>query len=129
MIKFQKVYKISDPSCKLIYFNKIKKLIKTPERVFFLKAKKNCMRGNHAHKDCSQFLFSINGNIKIHIDDGKKIKICNLKFGNILRIKPLNWLKIYLKKNQILAVICDKQYSKNEYIRDYKKFHRLVNRN
>ncbi len=126
MIKFQKVYKITDPRCELIYFNKFKKFIKTPERIFFLKAKKNCVRANHAHKICSQFLFSINGNIEIIIDNGKKIKTHKLKSGSILEIKPLNWLRVNLKKNQILAVICNKPYLENEYIRDYKKFLKLV---
>ncbi len=122
MTKTSKTFKISGKDCDLIFFNKFKKFIKTPERIFFLKAFKNCLRGNHAHKKCSQFLFPINGNIKISIDNGKKERKLTIKFGTILKVEPMNWLKIRLKKNQILAVLCDKPYSKNEYIRDYKKF-------
>lgn len=125
MKKFSKFTKIKSQNCNLFFFNKFKKFIKTPERIFFLKALKNCFRGNHAHKKCSQFLFSINGNIEIYVDNGKKETKINLKFGTILKIEPMNWLRIKLKKDQILAVLCDKPYSKNEYIRDYKKFKKI----
>ena len=57
--------KIKEKKCDLIFFNQLKTFVKNAERVFFLSAKKNCIRGNHAHKICSQYLISINGNIKI----------------------------------------------------------------
>ena len=57
---------------------------------------------------------------------GKK-KIFKIKEGVIVKVKPLNWLKIVLKKNEILGVICDKNYSEGEYIRDYNKFKQIVN--
>ena len=121
-----KIVKISSQNCDLFYFNKFKKFIKTPERIFFLKANRNCERGNHAHKKCTQFLFPVKGNIKILIDNGKKKKESLIKLGTIIKIKPMNWIKVKLKKNQILAVICDKPYSENEYIRDYEKFKKLI---
>ena len=121
-----KIVKIPSQNCDLFYFNKFKKFIKTPERIFFLKANRNCERGNHAHKKCTQFLFPVKGNIKILIDNGKKKKESLIKLGTIIKIKPMNWIKVKLKKNQILAVICDKPYSENEYIRDYEKFKKLI---
>ena len=126
MMKTRKTFKISKNNCDLIFFNKFKKFIKTPERIFFLKAYKDCQRGKHAHKKCSQFLFPINGNIKIFIDNGKTERSLVVKLGTILKIGPLNCLKINLKKNQILAVLCDKPYSKNEYIRNYEKFKEIT---
>ena len=120
------ITKISNNNCDLFFFNKFKRFIKTPERIFFLSAHKNCERGDHAHKICSQFLFPIKGNIKISIDNGKNKKETLIKLGTIIKIKPMNWIKVKLKKDQILAVICDKPYSKNEYIRSYQKFKKLV---
>ena len=67
------------------------------------------------------------GSIKINIDNGKKKKFFKIKEGDIVKIKPLIWLKIDLKKNEILGVICDKNYSEGEYIRDYNKFKKIVN--
>jgi hypothetical protein len=127
MIEIQKINKISKNNCDLIFFNRFKEFIKTPKRIFFLKAKKNCHRGNHAHKKCSQFLFSVRGSIKINIDNGKKKRNFKIKERDLIKVKPLNWLKIELKKDEILGVICDKDYSEGEYIRDYDKFKHIVN--
>ena len=102
MIEIRKISKISKNNCDLIFFNKFKEFIKTPKRIFFLKAKKNCSRGNHAHKKCSQFLFSLKGSIKINIDNGKKKKFFKIKEGDLVKVKPLNWLKIDLKKMKFL---------------------------
>ena len=54
-----KLNKVKNYKCDLIFFNKIENYIKTPKRIFFLSAKKNCVRGNHAHKKCNQFLFQL----------------------------------------------------------------------
>lgn len=125
-LKFSKFTKIKSPKCDLIFFNKIKSYIKNFERVFFLIAKKECVRGNHAHKKCSQFFISIKDTIKIELDDGAKKRQIQLEQGHILKIKPMIWVKVYLKKNQIVCVICDKKYSLKEYIRNYKVFKKLI---
>ena len=121
-----KLSKISNYKCDLLFFNKIRKHIKTPERIFFLIAKQNCIRGNHAHKNCNQFFISIKNKILLRIDNGKKEKEIILNPGRILKVKPLNWVKVKLKKGQSIIVICDKKYSKNEYIRKYSLFKKYL---
>jgi hypothetical protein len=125
-MKQDKIIKVTSQNCDLFFFNKFKKFIKTPERIFFLIAKKECVRGNHAHKKCSQFFISLKATIKIELDDGSKKRQIQLKQGHILKIKPMIWVKVQLKKNQILCVICDKKYSPKEYIRNYKVFKELI---
>ena len=58
-----KIVKVSSQNCDLFFFNKFKKFIKTPERIFFLNSQnRNCVRGNHAHKKCySISLFQFKG--------------------------------------------------------------------
>ena len=126
-MKVKKINKFSDRKCNLLFYNKLKSYIKNPERIFFLIAKKNCIRGNHAHKVCNQFFFSLKDKVELLIDDGKKKKKIYLKPGQMLKIKPLLWVSVKLKKNQIVCVIFDKTYYKNEYLRDYKKFIKLKN--
>ena len=125
-INFLKFTKVKNTKCDLIFFNKIKSNIKNFERVFFLIAKEKCIRGNHAHKKCSQFFISLKDTIKMELDDGKKKKQIQLKPGHIIKIKPLIWVKVYLKKNQIVCVLCDKKYSFKEYIRNYKDFKKII---
>ncbi len=125
----KKLNKISGKECDLFFFNKLGSFIKTPKRIFFLKAKKNCIRGNHAHKFCKQYFFSINHEIELLIDNGKSERKLKLIPGSYAKINPLNWVKVRLKKNQLVIVICDKNYSKNEYIRNYKTFKKLAAKN
>ena len=68
-INFLKFTKVKNTKCDLIFFNKIKSNIKNFERVFFLIAKEKCIRGNHAHKKCSQFFISLKDTIKMELDE------------------------------------------------------------
>ena len=101
------------------------------KRIFFILGKKNFVRGDHAHKKCSQFLFPILG--KIHISsenrNGKKNKILNYKRKEGHLLKPLTWCKIkFLSKNSILMVACDMEYSFRDYIEKYEDFKRIINK-
>ena len=125
MIEFRKVKKKSKKDCSLYFFNSIRSFIKRPERVFYLNSNKMCIRGNHAHKICNQFFLPINDSIKIEIDNGKIKKKVMLKPDKIYKIKPLIWVRVFMKKNQTILVICDKKYAKKEYIRNYKEFLQL----
>ncbi len=124
-----KLNKVKNYKCDLIFFNKIENYIKTPKRIFFLSAKKNCVRGNHAHKKCNQFFISIKDKILLNIDNGVKEKDIVLYPGRMLKVKPLNWVKVKLEKDQSVIVICDKKYSKNEYIRKYSIFKKYLGLN
>ena len=39
------------------------------ERVFSISSK-NKIRGNHAHKDCTQFIVCLSGSLDVFVDDG-----------------------------------------------------------
>lgn len=127
-MKLEKINKISDENCSLYYFNKLNSFVKNLKRVFFLKAKKNCFRGNHAHKICNQYFFSLDDRIEIFIDDGTIQKKIILKPSQILKIRPLNWVKVKLKKNQLVGVFSDTDYSEKEYIRNYVEFKKKIKR-
>ena len=73
-------------------------------------------------KNVINFFLSIRGVIDISLDNGKIEKKIKLNENNLVKIEPLNWVSVRLKKNQILCVICDEAYKSREYIRDYKKF-------
>ena len=98
------------------------------KRVFMIYGNKNFVRGNHAHKKCSQFLIPIFGKIKIdYFDKVRKNSVLlnsNKKKGILL--KPLTWCKLtFLSKNSIILVFCDREYEYKDYIEkisDFKKF-------
>lgn len=123
-----KIYKKKSESYILI-LDKINKQIKC-KRIFFLVAKKKSIRGNHAHKKCTQAFFSILGSFRIEciFKNGKKKNFFINPGDNLKIIKPFTWVKVYLKKNTICGVVCDRNFEEGDYIRDFKKFNEIRNR-
>ena len=105
-----------------VYLNKIKNF--KLKRFFILHGKKNRLRGDHAHKKCTQIFIPLNGKIKLEILKKKKkiFKLSN-KDQHALIVPPFNWCKIrFLEEKSSILVLCDVTFSENEYIRKYKEF-------
>jgi|TARA_Y100000389_G_scaffold126223_1_gene123599 hypothetical protein len=113
----------------ILILDRLEKKIKF-KRIFFLIANKNIIRGDHAHKKCIQAFFSVKGSFYIQCiySNGKKEKIIIKPGAKLKIIKPLTWVKVYLKKNNICGVLCDRHYEEKDYIRDYKKFNEILDR-
>ena len=95
------------------------------KRFFILYGKKNDVRGNHAHKRCTQIFIALSGKIELEISNKrtKKKIIFNLKKNIGVYVKPLNWCIIkFLKKNSSILVLCNYKFSEKEYIRKFKNF-------
>lgn len=89
------------------------------KRIFLIKQKKKTIRGGHAHKKCSQIFFQISGKSEIELSNKKikkKIKLDeNRKLAYL--VKPKIWVNIKsLSNNSIIAVLCDRNYEKKDYI-------------
>ena len=112
-----------------LYFNKFGSF-KT-KRMFIVKGDKNFIRGQHAHKKCTQIILQIDGEIEIIVINQKKYKFKLKSTQNkILRIPPMNWVNITFKKNKSsFLVLCDVNFSKREYIYNFKKFQKKLNSN
>lgn len=123
-IKIIKFKKFRDKSGDLIpfYSNQRGKFPFLNKRIFLVYGKKKHKRSDHAHKICKQLLVCVYGSIKVVINK-KKTFLLSAKKSEGLLIPKLNWSEIFFtRKNSILMVFCDKQYSSKEYIRDYKVF-------
>jgi hypothetical protein len=121
--------KSEDLNSHILILDKLDKKIKF-KRIFFLIANKKIVRGDHAHKKCTQAFFSVKGTFYIEcINSNDKKRKFKIKQGGKLKIiKPLNWVKVYLKKNDVCGVLCDRYYEKNDYIRDYREFNEIQNK-
>jgi dTDP-4-dehydrorhamnose 3,5-epimerase-like enzyme len=93
-------------------------------RVFLVRSSNNNIRGQHAHKSCTQFLTCSRGAIDVFCTDGiNKIKfeLNHPKIG--LLIPPSIWAEQKYKTNDAsLTVLCDKNYDEDDYIRNYEKY-------
>ena len=100
----------------------------TVKRIFFLYGKKNKIRGDHAHKKCSQIFIPILGKLVLTVQTPNKRKkiILSHKSKIAVLVPPKYWCSIkFHEKNSILMVACDKYYDFNDYLEtfeDYKKY-------
>ena len=88
-------------------------------------------RGAHAHKECHQFVVASSGSFEVLLDDGKTRRIVQLNrpyYG--LHIPPMIWAsEINFSSGSICLVLASSLYDAEEYIRDYREFLSLKNRN
>ena len=94
------------------------------QRVFSVSAKAGEVRGDHAHKKCSQFMVCVSGSIEVTCDNGLKETTYQLNNPSIgLNIPNGIWTKEkYLTDNSVLMVLCDRYYEEDDYIHNYNDF-------
>ena len=94
------------------------------KRVFTVTAKKNVIRGNHAHKKCSQLLVCIYGEIEVTLDNGNEKTVYKLSsIDQGLLIPAGIWAsEKYIDKDSTLMVLCDNYYDSDDYIYDYEEY-------
>ncbi len=93
-------------------------------RMFTVKAPGGANRGEHAHRQCSQFMICVHGIIDIACDDGRSRRIFALDRSNLaLVVPPTIWNTVMFRGgDSVLAVLCDRAYEEHDYIRDYAEF-------
>ena len=86
------------------------------------------MRGEHAHRQCHQFLVCVRGRISVIGDDG-----CNRQEHVLDRpsqgfyMPPMTWGTQYkYSPDAVLLVFASHYYDADDYIRDYEEFRRLA---
>lgn len=98
------------------------------KRVFTVSAQAHAVRGEHAHKRCTQLLICVEGEIRVECDDGSQVTQYLLKEMSAgLLVPPGVWAREeYLADKSVLMVLCDRGYEEADYIRDYTQFKSVV---
>lgn len=85
-------------------------------------------RGEHAHRQCHQFLICVKGSCSIVVDDGinrEEIQLDRPELG--IYLPPMTWgIQYKYSPDAILLVFASDYYDSGDYIRDYDEFLRLV---
>ena len=113
----------------LVPFSIIKDMPFKVKRIFLIYGNKNFIRGNHAHKKCSQLLVPVSGKIEMLFENKqqKVTKILDHKFKKGHLLKPKTWCQLkFLTNNAILMVFCDQEYRFDDYIEKYKDFLKII---
>jgi acetyltransferase-like isoleucine patch superfamily enzyme len=82
------------------------------------------VRGEHAHRECEQFLVCINGSVNAIVDDGTNREEYILNKPDIgLYMPAMTWGTQYkYSADSILLVLASHGYENADYIRDYGDF-------
>ena len=97
----------------------------TPKRLFMVHGVPNkSVRGEHAHRQCQQFLIAASGSITVSVDDGENRGSVVLNSPDRgLYIPPLTWGGQYqFSSDAVLLVLASHEYDDADYVRTYADF-------
>ena len=82
------------------------------------------VRGEHAHRECHQFLLCIRGRCRVVVDDGRVREEVVLDRPNVgLYMPPMVWgIQYQYSSDALLLVFASHFYDPSDYIRDYRDF-------
>jgi acetyltransferase-like isoleucine patch superfamily enzyme len=100
-----------------------------PQRVFFVFDVPGArVRGEHAHKECAQFLVAVHGALSVVVDDGHASREVRLDQPGVgLFLSPGVWgIQYQFTQDAVLAVFASTPYDPDDYIRRYADFLQYV---
>ncbi len=82
------------------------------------------VRGEHAHRQCHQFLVCVTGSCSVIFDDGRRRAETRLHRPNLgIYIPPMVWsVEHKHSADSVLLVLASDTYQPEDYIRDYTLF-------
>jgi UDP-2-acetamido-3-amino-2,3-dideoxy-glucuronate N-acetyltransferase len=82
------------------------------------------VRGEHAHRECTQFLTCLAGSLAVHLDDGERRLEVELDSpGRGLLVPPMVWASQFrYSADAVLLVLASHPYRADDYLRDYEAF-------
>ena len=85
-------------------------------------------RGEHAHKECHQFLICVSGSVNVVADDGHSRREYVLDRPDAgLHLPPMTWgIQYKYSPDAVLLVFASHYYDADDYIRDYDEFVQLA---
>lgn len=82
------------------------------------------VRGEHAHRQCHQFLVCVSGRVNVAVDDGEKrgeVVLDDPTLG--IYVPPMVWASQFgYEEGAVLLVLASHPYESDDYIRSYDEF-------
>lgn len=100
-----------------------------PKRTFLVSDVPNQrVRGEHAHRECHQFLICVKGSVAVIVDDGKASSEFTLdRPDRGIYLPPMTWgIQYKYSRDAVLLVFASHPYDSADYIRDYEEFRKLT---
>lgn len=82
------------------------------------------IRGEHAHRECSQFLTCVNGSCRVRVDNGTDSDEFLLDDPTLgVLVPPMVWAAEFEHSAEsVLLVLASHRYDPDDYLRDYPTF-------
>ena len=82
------------------------------------------VRGNHAHRDCTQVVVCLRGRVSVRVDDGRDAVTVELASADQgLSIPPGLWNHLTFDgPGTVIAVFCDQPYTETDYLRERTEY-------
>lgn len=116
---------VSDLRGSLTFAEYEKSLPFVPQRYFLVfDVPSRDVRGEHAHRECHQFLICVKGSFSVVVDDGQNRAEISLNRPNLgIHIPPMIWATEYkYSQDAVLMGLASDVYKAEDYIRDYDLF-------
>lgn len=86
------------------------------------------VRGEHAHRECWQFLTCLAGSLTVHLDDGhRRAEVALDSAARGVLIPPMVWASQFkYSRDAVLLVLASHAYDAADYVRDYGEYLSLV---
>jgi dTDP-4-dehydrorhamnose 3,5-epimerase-like enzyme len=100
-----------------------------PKRLFMQSVnRRGTVRGQHAHRGCSQLLIVIKGSVKVSLESCAGIQTEELKNSSVgLLIPPMVWAsQTFQNRSGKVLVLASEPYSEADYIRNKNEFDDLL---
>lgn len=99
-------------------------LVDVVRQYFLFDEKAGATHGSHALKECNQLMVCLRGRSEIRISKGHEESVTELgPERRTVQVPRGTWRVIRtLEDDTALLVVCDKLYSKDDYIHDYQDF-------
>lgn len=99
-----------------------------PVRIFLVKnVPAGAQRGGHAHKQTVQYLFCMQGKIKVLLNDGASANEFILEKGQGCMVNKMVWdAQMFLTGDDVLMVFCSTVYDPTDYITDFEEFKKIT---
>jgi dTDP-4-dehydrorhamnose 3,5-epimerase-like enzyme len=87
------------------------------------------VRGEHAHRECHQFLICLSGSCSVVADDGRqRVEVVLDAPQRGLYLPPMTWgIQYKYSADAVLMVFASHHYDAADYIREYDEFLAAVN--
>lgn len=122
--------KIVDPRGNLSFFENPRQLPFEIARTYWIyDVPGGETRGSHAFKEQQEFIIALSGSFDVVLNDGneeRKFSLNRSYYG--LFVPKLYWRRLEnFSTNSLALIVSDKQFSGDDYIRDFEEFKKLKN--